>query len=364
VHVLGFGVWTGSGEPKAALIPPKLARRATFLSRMAAEVMEQAAAGKDLSKVRTVHASASGEVRTLEALLDMLYDDGVLSPARFHNSVHNTAAGHLSIATGNRAFSTTISAGADTVAMGLLEAMALLQDGGEDVLVIFADEAPGPFGLPPFQPLAVALLLSANAQGSLASLGPPRRAAGVWQPPAEVAHNPVAKALALIEAVQARRSGAVPLGGWAVDLKQRYPPVSELLPHQAPMILIDEVLEVHDKSLTARVRLTPESPFMEQGRLPALITLEYMAQSIAALAGTRSRAKGEPVKLGLLMSCREMQLEVETLAAGDELTVFVSEVWSDENVGNFDCFVRRGDEMISKASLSVYQGDLVVEKAG
>ena len=238
VHLLGVGLWApeidgleafcsgrrteGMNEPKASLIPPKLARRTTFLTRMAAEVASQAAAGVDPSLARTVHASAYGEVRTLEALLDMLHDDGVLSPARFHNSVHNTAAGHLSIATGNRAFSTTVSAGGDTVAMGLFEAMALLQDGGESVLVLFGDEAPGPFGLRPFQSLAVGLCLAASpARGALARLSRPRRAesASAYEPPEAFAHNPIAPALALLDAVHSRKSGPVPLGGWAVELE-------------------------------------------------------------------------------------------------------------------------------------------------
>jgi predicted hotdog family 3-hydroxylacyl-ACP dehydratase len=139
--------------------------------------------------------------------------------------------------------------------------------------------------------------------------------------------------------------------------------MQELVPHRPPMILIDEVVETGGLTLTARVRLTKSSPFMHEGQLPALITLEYMAQSIAAFAGLKSRKQGKPIKLGLLMSCREMTLAVEWLEAGDELLVTVTEVWSDENLGNFDCFVRRGDEMISQASMSVYQGDLL-EKAG
>jgi hypothetical protein len=226
VHLRGVGLWApgvddalawvsgrseGAIEPKAALIPPKLARRASFLSRMVAEVAGQAAAGVDLSRVRTVHASAYGEVQTLETLLNMLHDDGVLSPARFHNSVHNTAAGHLSIATSNRAFSTTIAAGAETVSMGLLEALALLQDGGEDVLVLCADEAPGPFGLEAFQSLAVGLRLSAKP--GLAELKTSETCGGktseMYEPPTAFKHNPVAPALALIDAVHARKSGPV-----------------------------------------------------------------------------------------------------------------------------------------------------------
>ena len=245
--VLGTGLWTPwfdgigpwalgrrastPGEPRAAIVPPRLVRRTSFLTRMAAEVMGQAAAGADLSQVMTVYASAYGEVQTLAVLLEMLCSDGILSPARFHNSVHNTSGGHISIATANRAFSTTVAAGAETVAMGLFEALALLDDRGGHAIVIFADETPAQVGLPPFESLAVAVHLAAQAppSGALAGLSGLRRAEGLRAPEvrADFAHNPVAPSLALVEAIRLGRSGPVPLdprGGWAVDLEARGAP--------------------------------------------------------------------------------------------------------------------------------------------
>ena len=144
----------------------------------------------------------------------------------------------------------------------------------------------------------------------------------------------------------------------------RLPAVAELLPHRPPMILIDEIVEVDEGSLTARVWLTESSMFVEDGKLPALVTLEYMAQSIAAFAGAIRRAEGKPVRVGLLIACREMELEVDSLSVGDELLVTVKQVWTGERLGSFDCFVTRGGEKISSASLSVYQGDLSLEAAG
>lgn len=146
--------------------------------------------------------------------------------------------------------------------------------------------------------------------------------------------------------------------------KKSYPPVAELVPHRPPMILIDEILEIRETSLSARVALTERSPFMEDGKLPALITLEYMAQSIAAFAGAARLAAGQPVRLGFLIACREMELNVDSLSAGDELEVIVNQVWTDERLGSFDCLVTRRGERISRASLSVYQGDLSPEAAG
>ena len=147
-------------------------------------------------------------------------------------------------------------------------------------------------------------------------------------------------------------------------MKKRYPPVAELVPHRPPMILIDEILDIGERSLSARVALSEGSPFVEDGKLPALVTIEYMAQSVAAFAGALRRAAGKPVRLGFLIACREMELEVDSLFVGDELEVTVNQVWTDEQLGKFDCLVTRRGEKISRASLSVYQVDLSPEGTG
>jgi hypothetical protein len=242
--VLGVGLWAPGydgvdawvegrrantrTEPRAAIVPPRLARRASLLTLMAAEVISQAGMTADLSQVMTVHASAYGEARTLAALLEMLWSDGIYSPLRFHNSVHNTAGGHISIATMNRGFSTALAAGPETVAMGLFETLALLDDRGGDAIVVFADEASVDAGIPRFESLAVALHLAAQPppRGALAQLSGLRRSEARPLPEvrAEFAHNPVSPAAELVEAVTRLRSGPVPLsadprGGWVVELE-------------------------------------------------------------------------------------------------------------------------------------------------
>lgn len=136
------------------------------------------------------------------------------------------------------------------------------------------------------------------------------------------------------------------------------PPVALVVPHRPPMILIDELLELGPKSLSSRVTLTARSQFVEGGRAPAVITLEYMAQTIAAYAGLALRAQGLPTRKGFIIACREMVLEVDDLAAGDELLVEVIEIWSHDALGHFDCTVSRAGAPISRASLSVYQGEI------
>ena len=161
-RVLGFGLWMPgfpdpaswlSGQPVAGADIPsasgpnaaaqaKMRRRSSLLVNMVADVATQASeqAGVPLSRLRIVVGSAFGELATLVEMLDERERDGLLSPLRFQNSVHNSAAGHLSIAHRNKTPAMSLAAGNDTVAMVLLEAMTLLALGGDEVLAIVGDE--------------------------------------------------------------------------------------------------------------------------------------------------------------------------------------------------------------------------------
>jgi hypothetical protein len=158
ITVTGLGIWMpgfptadawrsgrrlAEAEAPPARLPARLRRRTSLLIRMVAEVAAQASeqAGVSLTGIPVVVGSAFGELATTMEMLNELETERALSPFRFHNSVHNTAAGYLSIANENRAACTSLAAGNDTAGMVLQEAMALLADRGGDVLVVVADEA-------------------------------------------------------------------------------------------------------------------------------------------------------------------------------------------------------------------------------
>ena len=206
-------------EPAAALLPARLGRRASLLTRMAAEVLQQAG-GAPSAQVPAVYATAYGETQNMAAILDSLCTDGTCSPARFHHSVHNTAGGLLSIATSNRAFSTTVCAGPDTAAMALLEAFGLLQQRGGEVFAVIAEEAPPvPFAQGEFAPAAAALRLSLAELPGAQQIRLVQATSGTrLETPPAFANNPIAVSLALVEALHLRRAGVFLLpGGWAVE---------------------------------------------------------------------------------------------------------------------------------------------------
>lgn len=221
--------------PEAKLLPLRARGRSSLLTRMLVEVITQATGGDlaSLAKMPLIIGSAYGELDTTAQLLHMMRSgDGALSPARFQHSVHNTAAGQISIAAGCRAFSTCLAAGTATSAAVLMEAMAWLSDQGGEVIVAVADEALPQFFAArqePFEALAAAILLSAEADSrTLATISVPERDeaaspcvdAGVEDE--ELARNPSAPLLQVLRAVLAQEYKQVALPGistaWRFDI--------------------------------------------------------------------------------------------------------------------------------------------------
>jgi hypothetical protein len=201
----------GADAPNAA---QKMRRRNSLLVDMVADVAGQASAqaGLPLSGLRVVVGSAFGELATLVEMLDEREKDGLLSPLRFQNSVHNTAAGQLSIAHKNRTPAISLAAGNDTVAMTLLEAMTLLALGGDEVIAIVAD-GPLPQAVRPghqTSAVSAAIVLGADVAGGPAHavLEDLRQVPPGAERPLEV-DSPCAAILPLIAAIGHRRPGRV-----------------------------------------------------------------------------------------------------------------------------------------------------------
>ncbi|MBA3549512.1 MAG: beta-ketoacyl synthase chain length factor, partial [Nannocystis sp.] len=169
-HVPGDRSGPGAETPRAELLPPMLRRRTSLLTRMAAEVAAQAiaAAGLDRAHVTVIYGSVYGEIRTTLDLLEALLDPAApLSPTKFHNSVHNTAAGYVSIAAQNRGGNAAITAGRSTLAMGLIECAGLVAAGQGPALLVIAEESlPEPLAAGRiYGPLAAAFALDVPGSG-------------------------------------------------------------------------------------------------------------------------------------------------------------------------------------------------------
>ena len=125
------------------------------------------------------------------------------------------------------------------------------------------------------------------------------------------------------------------------------------------MVLLDEVVEWSEDEVHCRRTIREGAHFVENGRMPATVGLEFMAQSIAAYAGCLGHLDGEPVKLAFLLSCRNLELFTGSFEVGDVLDIFAIPVFiGDSALGSFDCRVERDGQRVAAAQLNVYQGSL------
>lgn len=132
---------------------------------------------------------------------------------------------------------------------------------------------------------------------------------------------------------------------------------ADLLPHAAPMVLLDEVLDAGPKGATAMLRIRSDSRFARPGLgVPAYVAIEWMAQTCGIFAGHEASAAGEPIRLGMLLGTRRFQAARPWFAFGETLVVKAVLVLREAGMGVFDCLVHdsTGSERAA-AQLTTYQ---------
>lgn len=214
-------------RPAPQVLAPAERRRAPDTVALALEVAAAAvaASGRQATDLPCVFASAHGDLSINDYMCSTLASDPtLLSPTKFHNSVHNAAVGYWTIGTGCMAASNSISAYEGSFAAGLLEAAAQCAADQAPVLLVGYDiPAVGALasvttsrGL-----LAVGMVIApertarsvAAFDWSLAS-GPVEAAAPATDAAQGLAANPMADALPLFEGLARSEASALqlPLG--------------------------------------------------------------------------------------------------------------------------------------------------------
>jgi predicted hotdog family 3-hydroxylacyl-ACP dehydratase len=133
------------------------------------------------------------------------------------------------------------------------------------------------------------------------------------------------------------------------------PAIEKLVPHAAPMLLLDTLVESGDDYLICELMVRSDGLFDTVGRVPAWLGIEYMAQTVAAYSGLQAHQRGEQIKLGFLLGSRRFETNVEDFACGDILRVTVKPiVHGSSGMGAFECTVE-GHKARQVATLAVYE---------
>ncbi len=128
------------------------------------------------------------------------------------------------------------------------------------------------------------------------------------------------------------------------------------LPHRSPMVLLDRVIEIGDQHAYCEVLIHAGSPFAEEHGVPAIVGMEYLAQSIGVVAGWQGRRGGQGVSLGFLLSVPKYATTRPYFTHGELLRVEVTHVWGDAELMQFEGLIRdAGGNICATAVLNVFR---------
>ena len=135
-------------------------------------------------------------------------------------------------------------------------------------------------------------------------------------------------------------------------------PAARYLPHQPPMLLIDDIVEVTEQRAVCRTTIHPDCVFAIDGAVHPAAMIEFVAQACAIYASAISGGDGGPPRLGLIMACREAAFTVDAFGVGDELTIVASKAFGGSTMASFTGTVSRGDALCATIQLSVVDAEL------
>jgi len=137
-----------------------------------------------------------------------------------------------------------------------------------------------------------------------------------------------------------------------------FPSVAELLPHRAPMRLLDAVLEAGADHVRVAAIVRDEAPFGDgTGGVPAYVGVEYMAQAACVYSGLELRGQGLPPKIGLLFGVRLYRSTLPRFSAGQRLQVCARLTLREASgLAAFDCeiFGAQG-ESLAQADIKAFR---------
>ena len=107
-----------------------------------------------------------------------------------------------------------------------------------------------------------------------------------------------------------------------------------LIPHRGQSVLLDRIID-HDGESTTTGIVVGAKPWLERenGSVAPWLSVEYMAQSIAAHEGILARAEGRELPLGFLVSVLDLQIRCASLQQGEFLEVHTVRVRGRPELG-------------------------------
>ncbi len=133
--------------------------------------------------------------------------------------------------------------------------------------------------------------------------------------------------------------------------------LSNILPHEKPMILIDDILQIDMKNQFAKASVTinEDKVFFDKeiNGISPLVGIEFMAQTIGCYAYFKA---GETIpKIGFLLGTRLYENSLEKFENGKTYTITAKEIYGDNELVSFECLIYNDNKEVAKAVINAFQ---------
>lgn len=142
----------------------------------------------------------------------------------------------------------------------------------------------------------------------------------------------------------------------------KFPSPEKLLPHRAPMVLVDRVtaFDLAAQTLTAETTVSEKSLFFDEklGGVPACVAIEYMAQTVGCFAGLYDLSCTPPREplVGFVLGTRKFDAKEAVLTPG-KYEISARELFFDDEIASFACVLSRGNDgaALCSATLTAFR---------
>lgn len=133
--------------------------------------------------------------------------------------------------------------------------------------------------------------------------------------------------------------------------------LEKILPHSHPMILIDDIDEINlqEGFVISNVKIRENSMFFDKeiNGISYITGIEFMAQTIGCYAHIKS-GNNEP-KIGFLLGTRSYKCNLQKFENGKTYTIKAKEIFGDNQLVSFECFIYNDNKECARAMVNVYQ---------
>lgn len=138
---------------------------------------------------------------------------------------------------------------------------------------------------------------------------------------------------------------------------------SDCLPHSAPMVLIDEVLDVdmEKQIVKTSVKIHDKKIFYDKefDGISPLVGIEFMAQTIGCYAFYKAGL--QIPKIGFLLGTRQYENLLEKFENGKTYVITAREIYGDNELVSFECLIynegedKNPENYVAKATINAFQ---------